>query len=149
MTCDIILAIHPRHASAILQGRKTAELRVRFPESSRGSTVYLYSTAPVSAIVGGFVVSEIAEGAPRDLWARFGDALHVEHREFASYTKGRSFAKVLRVTAPFLLRRPVPTSEMAGVALGYSSPQSYRLVRNRELSAHLLRLRYSPTSGEP
>ena len=52
-TRDLLISLHPRHASNILSGEKTVELRRRFPEQrTRGALALIYSTAPVQAVVG-------------------------------------------------------------------------------------------------
>jgi hypothetical protein len=52
-TRDLLVSLHPRHASNILSGEKTVELLRRFPEqhTTRGALALMYST-PVQAIVG-------------------------------------------------------------------------------------------------
>jgi len=47
-TRDVLVSIHPRHASKILNGEKTVELRRRFPEAgTRGAlSVSAQSPAP-------------------------------------------------------------------------------------------------------
>jgi len=43
------------YSDKILEGRKTVELRHRFPVSiSKGTAAYIYSTSPVRALVGKF-----------------------------------------------------------------------------------------------
>jgi predicted transcriptional regulator len=46
-TRDLLVSLHPHHAFNILTGKKTVELRRRFPEQhTRGALVLIYSTAP-------------------------------------------------------------------------------------------------------
>jgi predicted transcriptional regulator len=40
-TRDLLMSIHPRHASNILRGEKTVELRRRFGEANAASTASL------------------------------------------------------------------------------------------------------------
>ena len=48
-THDLLVSLHPRHASNILSGEKTVELRRRFPEQhTRGALALIYSTKPVT-----------------------------------------------------------------------------------------------------
>jgi len=50
---DIMLSIHPQHAEAILDGRKTLEIRKTKPTRLNcHEYIYLYATAPVRAVVG-------------------------------------------------------------------------------------------------
>jgi predicted transcriptional regulator len=45
--------IRPPHASKILDGQKTVELRRKFPElTTKGTIALIYSSSPVRVIVG-------------------------------------------------------------------------------------------------
>jgi hypothetical protein len=49
-TRDLLVSLHPRHAANILSGKKTVELRRRFPEKhTHGAFALIYSTAPHSS----------------------------------------------------------------------------------------------------
>jgi predicted transcriptional regulator len=66
-TRDLLVSLHPRHASNILSGEKTVELRRRFPERHmRGALALIYSTSPVQAIVG--VARGFNLGSTSDRW---------------------------------------------------------------------------------
>ena len=61
-TRDLLVSLHPRHASNILSGEKTVELRRRFPEQHiRGALALIYSTTPVQAIVGVARIKHVAQ----------------------------------------------------------------------------------------
>ena len=141
-----IFAIHPRHAEAILDGRKRIELRVRAPRLTPGTTVYLYSTAPVSAVVGGFVTGEVVEASARELWRISKDEAAVSAAEFRSYLRGRR-GKAIRIVAPFRLRRPAPREEMTKLSPGYVPPQSVAVLRDSVLEHHLARLEQPGRGG--
>jgi predicted transcriptional regulator len=50
---DVLVSIRPFYASKILTGHKTVELRRKFPEvGAVGATALIYSSSPVSAVVG-------------------------------------------------------------------------------------------------
>jgi ASCH domain len=50
---DVVLSVRPQYSSKILEGKKTVELRRRFPVSApRGTVAYIYSTSPIRAMVG-------------------------------------------------------------------------------------------------
>ena len=63
-TRDLLVSLHPRHASNILSGEKTVELRRRFPEQHmRGALALIYSTTPVQAIVGVARIRHVLEAS--------------------------------------------------------------------------------------
>jgi len=50
---DILLSIHPQHAEAILDGRKTIEVRKVMPVRIwPREKIYLYATSPIKSVVG-------------------------------------------------------------------------------------------------
>jgi hypothetical protein len=69
---DVLVSIRPNFASKILDGDKTVELRRKFPEvGAMGMTALIYSSSPVSAIVG---------------YARFDDAPIFEYDDAVNAT---------------------------------------------------------------
>ena len=50
---DVLVSVRSIYASKILHGQKTVELRRKFPEvGATGALVLIYSSRPVSAVVG-------------------------------------------------------------------------------------------------
>ena len=102
----LILAIHPQPAEKILNGEKKYELRTRFPSVDVGVRVYLYVTAPVSAVVGGFMIGGVEEDKVPSIWSRIGSLLGITKHEFDEYARGRNTAKAIRVESPFAYLTP-------------------------------------------
>jgi len=72
---DVLVSIHPRHASKILSGEKTAELRRRFPEvGTHGSFAVIYSTRPEQAIVGFARIKHVLKLPISRIWREYGNA---------------------------------------------------------------------------
>jgi predicted transcriptional regulator len=58
----IIISIRPEHARNIMAGRKTVELRRRFPASVlHGTTMLIYSSTPERALVGAVRIGRCIE----------------------------------------------------------------------------------------
>lgn len=62
----IVMAIKPKYAKAIYEGRKNWEFRKNPPPLFK--TIYLYESAPVSAITGAVVFGEAVTGLPMAVW---------------------------------------------------------------------------------
>lgn len=134
----IVLAIHGRHARAILGGRKTHELRRRLPTLSPGDWVYLYETAPESAVVGGFRVKGVRRERPKAMWDLVGaDGFAISKSEFDAYVSGAEEVVALEVADPFSLRRSASVPELVGVDSAFRSPQCATFLRSSALLAHL------------
>jgi len=139
-TNELVLAIHPVHAEAIFEGRKKLELRTRFPRVSPGTVVYLYATAPISAVVGGFIVDDVIEDSVAVIWANFGSLLGITEAEFATYAHGRSCIKAVRIQDTFRLTHSVSRQELKEVSDEYCPPQSAGFLRHHSVREHLRKL---------
>ena len=115
-----LLSIHPRHATAILDGRKTVELRrTRLPIDV--SHVVVYATSPMQTIVGWFEVDAIERDRPSRLWNRHGPATGVSRREFRTYFHGAEEGTAISVGRVVVLKSPVELSRV----WSSSPPQSF------------------------
>ena len=88
-TRNLLVSLHPRHASNILAGEKTVELRRRFPEQhTRGALALIYSTAPVQAIVGVARIKHVLKLPISRIWKEYGVAACVSKAEVEAYFSG-------------------------------------------------------------
>ncbi len=117
-----LLSIHPRHAEAILDGRKLVELR-RTRLSPDTTHVIIYATAPVKAVVGFFEVDGIAEGSKSAIWKAYREVCGVTRREYMGYFDGAKRAFAIRVVRPRRYGEPFAVHELPAVT---RPPQSYR-----------------------
>ena len=74
-------------AAAILDGSKRVEFR-KTPLAADISTVIIYATKPVGAVLGEFVVEEQAVGKPEELWVRFAEVAGIDRDGFFDYYDG-------------------------------------------------------------
>ena len=116
-----LLSLHPRFASAILDGEKKVELR-RSSFAQDVSHVVVYCTAPVRRIVGWFEVAAIDIDRPAALWRRYRDVAGVNATEFREYFDGAKRGTAIAVGDVTRLARPAPLTQ---VGL-FAAPQSYR-----------------------
>lgn len=116
-----LLSIHPRHATAILDGYKTVELRrTRLP--SDVSHVVVYATSPLKTVLGWFEVDAIERDRPWRLWERHGSGTGITRSEFRSYFNGAVEGTAIFVRKVVTLKEPLELD-----ALGPSpAPQSFR-----------------------
>lgn len=116
-----LLAIHPRHAEAILTGRKLVEFRKR-RLADDVATVVMYATTPVKAIVGEFTVGQPVIDVPDRVWAAVGGVGGIDRRAFDDYYAGCPTATAIRVTRPQRYDRPVALRAVEPVP---AVPQSF------------------------
>ena len=69
----------------ILVGSKSIEIRKRFSRKWTGCKAMLYSSRPVSALVGEVTIGSVTYGRPTDIWAAFESHLDCSYEEFQEY----------------------------------------------------------------
>lgn len=129
---DVVLSIKPIYSEKILEGRKTVELRRRFPVSApSGALAYIYSTAPVKAMVGTACIRNVLKLPVEQIWTEFESTAFIERDQFDKYFEGldHGFALVFDDVRAF--SRPLPLSELRE-KFGFEPPQSF-LYAKRDL----------------
>jgi len=120
---NVILSIKPEYCDAIGDGRKKYEFRRRvFRMEDRIDLVFMYATAPVSRIVGAFMIQRVIHGEPRNLWTKCKKGAGITEEKFFQYFQGVSEAHAIetkdaRTFGPVDPRHREPT---------FIPPQSFR-----------------------
>jgi predicted transcriptional regulator len=122
MPTSVLLSIKPQYAEAILDGRKTFELRRKIFRNRSVNTMVIYSSSPVQRVVGEVEIQEVLEAAPDDLWEKTSDGAAVEREFFDQYFAERKTGYAVRVTRPQRYDKPRSLSEHYGLA---RPPQSF------------------------
>jgi predicted transcriptional regulator len=134
---NVLVSIRPIYASRILSGKKTVELRRRFPEVGViGGVALIYSSSPVQAIVGYAHIKRVLKLPIREIWAKHGESSCISKTEFDRYFSNLEigFAVLLEGAKP--LKRQVNLACLVD-QFGVVPPQSYRYV-TQECSALLI-----------
>jgi predicted transcriptional regulator/DNA-binding XRE family transcriptional regulator len=122
---DVVLSIRPQYSAKILEGKKTVELRRRFPVSApRGTVAYIYSTSPVRAMVGSAEIENVIKLPILDIWERFSNMAQIAESDFNNYFSGveQGFALIIGNVRPFC--RPINLAELRD-RFGFEPPQSF------------------------
>lgn len=108
----IVMAIKPKYTKAIYEGKKNWEFRKVPPPLFE--TIYLYESAPVSAITGTVVFGEAVTGLPLAVWAIVKTNLCFTENlagislcDLEEYA-GKKLVTALRVTEAARLNKPIP-----------------------------------------
>ncbi|MFJ9371207.1 hypothetical protein ACIRRA_43330 [Nocardia sp. NPDC101769] len=121
----LVLSLKPCYATAILDGTKTVELRRQRIAAPCGTTIILYSSAPVMAVVGTATLAGSDTDTASRIWQRYGYGLSLSRKEYDSYLIGASSATVLLIGDPTPLDDPHPLKFLREQT-GFRPPQSYR-----------------------
>jgi predicted transcriptional regulator len=120
---EAIISIHPRHAHAILDGKKTIELRRRIPLLPVGTKLWIYATRPLGAVIGTAIINQVVRGDPVEIWQKFGKQSGLERSEYDAYFQGSNEAIGLLLNNAQRSHRNVPIEDLRGLRLGFHPPQ--------------------------
>ena len=128
----VLLSVKPRFANAILEGRKTIELRRTFPVRHLGATVLIYASAPVQSIVGIARIAGVRETRVDDLAGPLMPSIGCDRAELLAYAAGRDTLMALELREVRSLREPLPRKALEReFARPLHPPVSYELLRTR------------------
>jgi predicted transcriptional regulator len=126
---DIIISIRPEHVRNIMSGRKTVELRRRFPEGlATGCMMLIYSSRPEQALVGAVRIEEVRRMTPAGLWRAYRAQACVTRDLFDGYFAGADEGFGVLLGNAIWFNAPIPMNELKE-RFSFSPPQSYQYVR--------------------
>jgi predicted transcriptional regulator len=132
---DLLVSVRPKYASQILSGKKTVELRRKFPETiAAGTLALIYSSSPVQAIVGYARIGKILKLPISKIWRDHADAACISKDDFARYFSGLKFGFVILLEDVKLLKKQVKVAYLQS-QFGIAPPQSYRYLPDHCSSA--------------
>lgn len=130
-----LLSVQPRFADALLDGRKTVEIRRRRAHLAQGSLCLLYASSPICALVGAIRVGSTDSGSPDELWRRWGDRTGLGRDEYNFYLRGSCLPCAIIVDGAERFIGPVALTDLRRRQTAFVTPQSYRFLDDDELSA--------------
>jgi len=104
---NILISVEERHASNMLAGSKSVELRRKPLNISFGTRVWVYSKLPRGQVQALAVVDEVVADAPEKLWNSYGPQSAITKAEFDAYFVGAEIGHAIvfqevRPLAPIL-----------------------------------------------
>lgn len=122
---DFILSIRPQYSEKILAGKKTVELRRRFPLSTvKGTKVFIYSTSPVRAIVGSAEIADVIKLPIKTIWSKYSKCAFIKKQDFESYFQGLSEGVALELKNARTFDKPIDLVELR-TRFNFTPPQSF------------------------
>ena len=119
---EAVMAVYPEYATAILDGRKTVEIRRRVPSLSCGTRLWLYATRPASGIVGCVTVEMMIRASVHELWERFHAGVLIDRAKFDCYFSGLADGIALSLASPVEIH-PIPLVELRKVREHFHPPR--------------------------
>jgi predicted transcriptional regulator/DNA-binding XRE family transcriptional regulator len=122
---DVVLSIRPEYSHKIIEGKKTVELRRRFPLSApRGTLAYIYSTSPERAMVGRAEITNVVKLPVSHIWKKFSPYAFINRADFDAYFEGLTEGFALKFANAKPLPRQLDLSELRE-RFGFEPPQSF------------------------
>ncbi|MBY8882214.1 ASCH domain-containing protein [Streptomyces sp. PLK6-54] len=128
----MLLSVHPRFATAILDGSKTVEVRRQRVAAPPGTPVLLYATAPTMALVGLARIAAVHTASPREVWSVYRSQTGITQREYDAYMSGATQASGLTLEDTFAFDEPVTLGALRAAGT-FHPPQSYRYLKGDDL----------------
>lgn len=126
---DVVLSVKPRYTDEIMAGRKTVELRRRFPASTPSGTVaYVYSTSPVRALVCSVQISQIVKLPVSEIWRQYRRMACIGRADFDEYFRGARQGVALELENIRPLARSLALTELRE-RFGFQPPQSFHYAK--------------------
>lgn len=135
---NVLLSIKPEFALQIIEGKKTIELRRKFPtEKVIGGFAVIYASSPLQKIIGYALIENVSFLAIDKIWHQYGKQSKVQKDFFAQYYSNLSHGLAVHLKQPLPLKRQVSLKELKD-RYGILPPQSYRYLSEEVLRAILV-----------
>ena len=122
---DVVLSIKPEYSSQILIGRKTVELRRRFPvDVPTGTMVYIYSTTPEKALVGFAEIDSVVKKSISSIWRSYKAEACIAKSDFDSYFSGLEYGFALRFKRAGAFKQSITLADLRE-RFNFEPPQSF------------------------
>jgi predicted transcriptional regulator len=109
----LLISMKPIFAERILLGSKLIEIRKRFSGKWTGCRAVLYSSRPVSALVGEATVNSVTHGSPAEVWSNFHQHLGCSHKEFQTYVGSAETISAIHLKDIIPYDTPLGLNEMS------------------------------------
>ena len=124
----VLLSIKPKHVENIIEGKKKFELRRKIFKRSDVNIIVMYSTKPVSRIVGEFDIARIISDEPEQLWKTVHNGSGINRILFDEYFSGRTEGFALEIGEVRTLQDALNPYE---VLPKFTPPQSFMYINDK------------------
>lgn len=132
---DILISLLPSYTRAILEGKKTVELRRRRVHAAVGTRVWLYSKTPTARIEGVARIQHVHEGGLRGIWSEYSSQVGVSKKEFEDYFKGCDKGCAIVLVEARAIFPAVDLKTVRNRLGGFQPPQFFKRLNSREVAA--------------
>ncbi|WP_156420139.1 hypothetical protein [Aureimonas sp. N4] len=120
----VIISVKPKWSRLIHSGKKTIELRRRFPLLPIGAVAYLYESTPTCSLTSVLRLGIIHKLPVADLWRLHGAASCVDENHFTEYFDGRPIGFGIEIVDCYALAEAMKLDELRS-KFSFTAPQSW------------------------
>jgi predicted transcriptional regulator len=126
----MIMSIHPKYASLILDGKKTIEIRRQFSAGNVGMRMLIYSTHPKMALVGTAKITGASKVSGSNAETTICDEACVTAEEFKEYASSRGEVWAIRLAEVTRFPQPLQLKHLSEILQAkLRPPQSFEIIR--------------------
>lgn len=118
---NALLSIKPKYAQAIMNGSKKVEFRKKVFKQPV-EKVFVYSSSPEKKIIGYFVINEIVEDSPKNLWKTFKNVGGILKQDFFDYYENHSKGFSIKILEVEKFEKSIDPKEIFDK---FTAPQSF------------------------
>ncbi|MES2047019.1 MAG: ASCH domain-containing protein [Pseudomonadota bacterium] len=122
---NVLISLKSEYVKKIFSGDKTIELRRRKMHLEIGTTVWIYETMPIGAIVGSFSIKNTYSLAPSTIWRKYQDVIGVSRKELFSYFDGVEKGFLIEIENVKELKKPLPLKNLRSLKPAFQPPQFF------------------------
>lgn len=104
---NVLLSVRPKYTAKIVEGEKKYEFRKRIFKRRDIKHIYIYSTSPVSKIVGTIIIKGIFEGSPGEIWEKCSLYSGMTEEEYFCYFENKEKAFAIEIKDVKVFTEPV------------------------------------------
>ena len=135
---NVLLSIKPKFALEIVEGKKTIELRRKFPvDKVIGGIAVIYASSPLQKIIGYARIENVLFLSLDQIWCQYGEQSRVEQGFFNQYYNNLTHGFAVQLIKPVKLKKQVSLQELKD-NYSITPPQSYRYLSQEILEAILV-----------
>lgn len=125
----VLLSLRPVYLDAIIDRRKTVEIRRNRLKARRGSLALLYASSPRRALVATAAISDVVEGDRAQLWHDYGARTALSRQSFDGYLHGARNPTAILLESIHVLDDGVELDRLRQIVPGFHPPQTWHLLR--------------------
>ena len=104
---NVLLSIKPEYVAKIVNGEKKYEFRKRIFKRRDVEQIFVYSTSPVSKIVGTITIKRLLEGSTDEIWEKCSLYSGMTKEEYYCYFEGKEKAFAIEIGNVEIFTEPV------------------------------------------